>query len=247
MSLTKFISVSSSKGGVGKSTLTTIFATGLLSHFHLKVAVVDIDPQESIVKIRQLELKEIERNPPKPNSSYYKHLIKNKEETGMHYPDIFKINLYEDYTIIRKRLEKLNGKYDVVFLDFPGSLNIHINTILLLKELDYIFIPYYADQNNSNSTFSFLSALKELKGQNKIKANYYLFFNRYDGVNGKNGFSFESSREKFKKMNLPVLKNVIYDMVDIERYSTIVPLRPGNGIKNTYHLIEEIYTIIKNN
>jgi len=33
MLLTKLISVSSSKGGVGKSTLTSIFATGLLYSF----------------------------------------------------------------------------------------------------------------------------------------------------------------------------------------------------------------------
>jgi len=245
MDVTKFISVSSSKGGVGKSSLTAIFATGLQSHFNLKVAIIDIDPQESIIKIRQSELKEMEISPPKPNSSYFKYLTKNKEKTGMYYPDVFRISLYEDYTIIKKRLEKLNGKYDVVFLDFPGSLSIHINTILLLKELDYIFIPYYADQNNSNSTFSFLSALKELKEQKKIKADYYLFFNKYNGVNGKNGALFELSRENFNKNNLPLLKNVIYDMAEIERYSTIIPVKPGNAIKNTYHLIKEIYTIVK--
>lgn len=244
MKKTKFISISSSKGGVGKSTLTALLATGLLSHFKKTIAVVDIDPQESIIQARKNELKEMENNPPKPNSLIYQTILKNKNETGQLYPDVFRISLYDDFSLIQNKLKSFIGKYDFVFLDFPGSLNIHVNTLLLLKELDFIFIPYYVDKNNSNSTFKFLNSLKEIKTKKMIKADYHIFFNRYNGEGGKNSFLFKEAREILTTNNYPILNNVIYDSSEIERYSTIVPLKPGSARKNTYHLLEEIFNII---
>ena len=244
MKKSKFISISSSKGGVGKSTITSLFATGLLSHFGFRIAIVDIDPQESLIQARTSELKEIELYPPKVNSSMYQTLLKNKEKTGQLYPDVYRISLYDDFDIIKSKLKTFEGKYDFIFLDFPGSLNIHNNTLLLLKELDYIVIPFYVDQNNSNSTFKFLNALKDLKGRKKIKAEYFMFFNRYSGERGKNGVLFEEARNVLVKNNYPILKNVIYESSEIERYSTIIPLKPSAAIKNTYHLLEEVKNII---
>lgn len=244
MKKTKFVSISSSKGGVGKSTITSLFATGLLSHFGLNVAIVDIDPQESLIQARMSELKEIELNPPKANSSIYQTILKNREKSKQSYPDVFRISLYDDFPIIKSKLQTFVGKYDLIFLDFPGSLNIHTNTLLLLKELDYIFIPFYVDQNNSNSTFKFVNALKELKGKKLIKADFYMFFNRYNGEKGKNGNLFEDARNVLLKNNYPLLNNVIYESSEVERYSTIIPLKPSASRKNTYHLLEEVKNII---
>jgi cellulose biosynthesis protein BcsQ len=245
--VTKYISVSSSKGGSGKSTITSILSTGLLSHLKRRIAVVDIDPQESLIDARKAELKEIENNPPKSNSLIYQTILKNKENTNQSFPDFFKMSLYDDFAIIKQKLDSLNGKYDFVFLDFPGSLNIHSNTILLLKELDYIFIPFYVDKNSRSATFKFAHSLKELKGKGMLKADFHLFFNQFNGYTGKNGSSFKVMRDFMESKKYPLLKNAIYSSPEIERYSTIVPIKVGAGIKNPYHLLEEIYNILNLN
>jgi cellulose biosynthesis protein BcsQ len=224
-----------------------MLATGMLSHFNKKIAVVDIDPQESLIDARKAELKEIEGNPPKPNSLVYQTILKNKENVNQLYPDFFKISLYDDFGTIKKKLDSFNGKYDFVFLDFPGSLNIHTNTVLLLKELDYIFIPFYVDKNSRSATFKFVHSLKELKEKRMLKADFYLFFNMFNGYAGKNGANFKVMRDFMESKKYPLLKNSVYNSSEIERYSTIIPLKAGAGIKNPYHLLEEIFSILSLN
>ena len=48
----KIISFATQKGGSGKSTLTLVLAAALAVDYKLKVAVLDCDYQQSIVKTR---------------------------------------------------------------------------------------------------------------------------------------------------------------------------------------------------
>jgi len=58
------ISIISQKGGVGKSTVTTLLANIFYFHFRHSVAVIDADyPQNSIGKKRSAELRLVEKNP----------------------------------------------------------------------------------------------------------------------------------------------------------------------------------------
>jgi chromosome partitioning protein len=237
------VSISTSKGGAGKSTLTAILSTFFFTHRQIKCCIIDLDPQESIIDTRKKELTGIKNNPPKPNSLYYQAIYKNQENMKKPFLDIFRIELSEDFDSIESKINKLKEDYDVVFLDFPGSLNLHINTLLILKMLDVIFIPYYADQNGNSSTMKFIKGLIDLKKNKKIHANFHVLFNRYQKV--KNNENFKDSREFFITNNISLLNNVVYESTEVERYSTIIPLKPSNSEKNISHIAEEILNILK--
>jgi MinD-like ATPase involved in chromosome partitioning or flagellar assembly len=60
---TKFIAFSSQKGGVGKSTFTTVTASILHYQMGYNVAVFDCDyPQHSICQMRERDLKAVMQN-----------------------------------------------------------------------------------------------------------------------------------------------------------------------------------------
>lgn len=79
MSKEIFISIANQKGGVGKSTLTTIIANLLHFEYGYTVAVVDCDsPQASTADLRDFEIKVI-RNSPYFNELAAKHFKKYGE------------------------------------------------------------------------------------------------------------------------------------------------------------------------
>jgi chromosome partitioning protein len=51
----KRITIATQKGGVGKSTLTMLLATALAVDYGFRVIVIDADPQQSIVKFRDVQ------------------------------------------------------------------------------------------------------------------------------------------------------------------------------------------------
>lgn len=236
------ISISSSKGGAGKSTLTSIFTTSFFTHYGIKTCIIDLDPQESILDTRKKELKGISDNSPKPNSLYYQTFLKNQENMGKNYPDIYRLDITQKFEDMLRKIKTLEKDYDIVFIDFPGSLNLHENTLLILKILDYIFIPYYADQNTNSSSLRFIKGLIDLKKNNKTNANFFVFFNRYQKI--KNVDNFNEAKNFFEKNNIPLLKSVVYEAAEIERYSTIVPLKPSNAPKSISHIVLEILSIL---
>ena len=68
MSKEIFISIANQKGGVGKSTLTTIIANLLHFEHGYTIAVVDCDsPQASTADLRDFEIKVIRNSPVQSN------------------------------------------------------------------------------------------------------------------------------------------------------------------------------------
>lgn len=241
---TKFISIASAKGGVGKSSLTCLMATSFQSHYHKKVAIIDIDPQSSIVDLRTKEEKDLKgMSVLSPNSLYYKTIISNKGNTNMPYPDLFKLDIFKSYDEIQKEMNYFIGRYDYVFIDFPGSLLLQQNTIKMLKALDYLFIPFYADQNTSMSTIKFLDSLTTHKDNGSIKGDFYVFLNRFADVNGKNGANFQAYKQ-FLSFKYNLLDNVVYENTEVERSSTIIPFKISHARKSLSRISEEIFNII---
>lgn len=239
--LGKLIAITSSKGGVGKTTLTSIVSTSIFNKYTPKVAVVDIDPQQSIVSYRRIENQKIKDG----NTALSKQVIENNDKYSSYFTSIYRIDIKDDFNNIFESLERLKKKFDYIFLDFPGSLVLHDNTLRLLKYLDWIFVPLYVDVNNFNSTMEFISALKDLKDKGKINGSFRVFFNRYSKV--KNTSQFEEVSKYLDNKGITLMQSYVYDSVEVERFSTILAPRYSGGKKNIYNWIDELYNLIELN
>lgn len=236
------ISVTSSKGGAGKTTLNAILGANLFSYFEKKVAFLDIDPQQTLTRIRRKEVEELKTIG--LNSKMYQTAKRNVDIMGKPYSHLESLNpVTTSFSDIKKRIEELNSVYDIVILDFPGSLNINKNTLNLIYLLDYIFVPFYPDKNSFESTYPFFRTLGMMKNDNKIKAISYAFFNKYTTGKGANAGQFARLEKFFEAQKINHLKNNVSNSISLEDYSTIVPI--GNIL--AYKWTEEIASILSSN
>lgn len=134
---TKIIALAHQKGGVGKSVIATLLATGLAKT--KKVALLDADQQASIYTRRNSQ-------------------VKNGEELDEHTPDLF------HFTNIQKVAAFINHndtKYDYIIIDTPGYITDEMKTIL--ANCDFILIPITAGDTDWESLLLFVTLLKNIK------------------------------------------------------------------------------------
>lgn len=232
------VSITSSKGGAGKTTLTSIAAASIYARTNLKVVMVDLDPQRSLSSKRNKDTKDLTNL--HTRSNYYKTMLKNIEIKQKPFADVEVIDLFSPWDKIKTKLNALDSVYDVVFVDFPGSLNLHDNTLRVLRMLDIIFVPMYVDENSFDSVFPFVKSLMAMKESNKIKGSTRVFFNWFQDENGKNGTEFTRVGEFLRKQGIDLMDSHVYDSTDIERYHTVIPPRHSIHRKNIHHWIDEI-------
>lgn len=244
------ISFSSQKGGSGKTTTTMAVATYMNYHFDdIKICVVDIDLQESFYKKRAEELRFVkklqESESTKYNSRYFKTLNRLVKDKKSLYP-VYTIN-FETEDLISK-IKDLENTFDLVLIDFPGTLDKKQITELLLI-LDYVFIPIYAEEKNLRSALEYemiISKVKSLQndspGSSRLK-NHYMYFFKYSPFQNKNEWNFLENY--FKKKNINKLNEYIYDSSKIEmEVSTINPISGLTKEKDVLNFVNEIMSIL---
>lgn len=237
------IAITSSKGGAGKTTLTTIAAASIFAGTMDKVVMVDLDPQRSLTAKRNKDTRDL--TDIHTRSSLYQTMHRNIERKSIPFAQVETIDLFSDFGDIKDKLLALEKIHDIVFVDFPGSLNLHANTLRLLRLLDYIFVPFYVDENSFDSTFPFAKSLDTMAKEGKIKARTMAFFNRYHDESGKNGPEFVAIGEFLQKQGLNLMENHVYESIDVERYHSVIPPRKSAFRKNIHHWVEEIYNTVK--
>lgn len=238
------VAITSSKGGAGKTTLTSIAAASIYAKTDLKVVMVDLDPQKSLTSKRNKDTRDL--SDIHTRSNLYRTMAGNIEKKQKPFADIETLDLFSPWDDIKKKLNGLDSVYDVVFVDFPGSLNLHDNTLRVLRMLDFIFVPVYVDENSFDSTYPFIKSLKAMKLGNKIKGNTRAFFNLYQEENGKNGAEFVRVGEFLESQNVDLMDNHVYESIDVQRYHTVIPPRESSYRKNIHNWIDEIIQTITN-
>ncbi len=138
------ISVTSLKGGVGKSTVSTNIAV-CFAHMGYKVAIVDTDTNMSSVHWSGL------RGDERPSVA------------------VFGIT---DSAALRKNVKRLEEDYDVVVIDGKPTISKLVSTILLLG--DIVIIPLKPSGLDIWATEQFLEKYEQAKTLKDVKAYFLL-------------------------------------------------------------------------
>lgn len=175
---TRFIAFSSQKGGVGKSTFTTLVASIMHYRMGYNVAVFDCDyPQHSLSLMRDRDMKAIMQNEALMKLAHRQFTTINKKA----YP-VLQSRADNALKEAEAFLQSSTVPLDVVFFDLPGTVNTPglLNT---LAGMQHIFSPITADRVVMESTLSFTDVLTNVlmkKGQTSIET-IRLFWNQVDG------------------------------------------------------------------
>ncbi|PWN59570.1 ParA family protein [Chryseobacterium oncorhynchi] len=249
--LGKIVAFSSQKGGSGKTTSTTFAATYINYYYDKKVCAVDLDIQKSLSNKRRDEIKhiqslaELDGEMLLPQRKEAKVLKKLDEEGKELYP-IYTYS-FKDDNVIEKILD-LQTKYDIIFIDFPGTLDFkEISFILLI--LDYIFIPFYAEEKNFKSGFDFEKVLRGIKNHQKENPNssrlkdYYAYFFMYSETTSKVVWDF--IQKVLDSRGVKKLDNHIYENKKLEMDVSTIKLVTGvPRAKSPIPFVEEIMSIL---
>lgn len=130
--MAKIIVISNRKGGTGKSTLCMQFAN-YLSSIGKDVAVLDVDPQQSIIDLRN---REVETNPDIP----LPWQVWNASENTKAFID---------------KAKSMGDGY--ILVDCPGTINQSLQSVF--EAADAIVMPFRYDDLVVSSTFSFVKVL----------------------------------------------------------------------------------------
>lgn len=149
--MAKFIVFGNQKGGIGKTTLSVLTATGLSqAPFNKKVLLIDNDNQKSVIRLRQYDEENYEKKAP--------YTI-----------------IHMTYEEIVKDISDIDEAYDYVFIDTPGKLDAELSPekqevtkILLLT--DYLFLPFKAGALNLDATTDYVKVLLQAQ-KHRLKTN----------------------------------------------------------------------------
>ncbi|MCX2680770.1 ParA family protein [Galbibacter sp. EGI 63066] len=200
------ISFSTPKGGVGKSTMTTLMASVLHYRLGYNVLVMDCDfPQYSLSNMRERDMKTIMQNAYHKKAAMKQFQSINKKA----YPVI----KCKAESALEKALDYVSRsvmKPDITFFDLPGTANTK-GVLTTLKAMDFIFSPITADRLVVESTLSFIKAFIRLPKteDNDKKQAMWLFWNQVDGRE-KTGL-YDAYQNVIEKLNLPIMQARLMD------------------------------------
>lgn len=150
--MTQLIAFGNQKGGVGKTTLT-LNAAGALLYRGFRIAIIDADPQQSIIKFNVM--------PGEENRSW----AYRREENGLP-PFPSPIHLVADHkgevhSEIRRLLKSGRlGDPDFVLVDMPPRLEA-VQTTSTLQIADLVVVPHEMTPSSIGPTYEFIALLRE--------------------------------------------------------------------------------------
>lgn len=200
------VSVYTQKGGVGKSTITTLLASVMHYRLGYNVLVIDCDfPQHSLSNMRERDKASIMQ------SEYHKKLAMkqfhtiNKKAYG-----IIKCKAENVLDVYSENIEQHSVQPDIVFFDLPGTVNTK-GVLTALQAMDYIFSPITADRLVVESTLAFSKAFLQLPAeeQSRHEQALWLFWNQVDGRE-KTGL-YKTYTDIIQELGLMIMKTGIRD------------------------------------
>jgi cellulose biosynthesis protein BcsQ len=231
--MAKIIMFGNQKGGVGKSQCTVMVASALSQPpFNLKVTIVDVDEQKSIVSARNLDKRAYTEGPP------YEVLDLSVEE-------------------MQGQIADLDTKNHIVLIDAAGKLDAKadVNQQEISKSLmyvDYLFLPFVAGNYNLDATLRYLQFVLQLQ-KARILSNRKLtatgFVNMYKSRSKKNQFLLQDVDSLKQSANLPFMTNYLNDYAafsDADTYTSIYDPLSNDPSKANFALwMQELAKVIQ--
>lgn len=144
----KIITVLNQKGGVGKSTLTSLLSYGL-TDLNYKVLAIDLDQQTNLTYIMNVDEPEISTYDLLAGKATLQEIMihaegidilpANRNLAGI---DLEIQDIGKEYRL-QKALDDVKANYDYILIDTPPTLN--LLTVNALTASDYVIIPTQAD------------------------------------------------------------------------------------------------------
>ena len=216
----KLISFQNLKGGVGKSTLTSMVANYFHKEKKKKLIVLDCDPRQgTLIELRKDEIEESE------NDNY--QLVKINPENAYDYiKDVF-------------------NDYDFIFIDLPGSLD-QKGVLTAIHLIDYVFIPTRTNKTDLRSTFKYIDVYNEKVKPWRNEKDLDISLNLVINFAEANTLEHKEFYENKDSLTINVLDNSVPKLNNIARnISTINVYKDSTKDKERLKMFcEEIYKII---
>ncbi|MCU7618459.1 AAA family ATPase [Chryseobacterium sp. PBS4-4] len=200
------ISFSTQKGGVGKSTITTLLASVLHYRLGYNVVVMDCDfPQHSLTNMRVRDTKSIMQNEYHKKTAMKQFQTINKKA----YP-IIKCKAENALETAFEYCDDMVTMPDIIFFDLPGTANTK-GVLTTLRSMNFIFSPITADRLVIESTLGFTKAFLQLpeSGGEDHCQSLHLFWNQVDGRE-KTGL-YNAYQRVIEELQLQIMHSRIMD------------------------------------
>ena len=187
------------KGGVGKTTLCTLFANYLAS-IGKRTLVIDCDNQQTISEKRKAD----ER---KYTDTKFKYNVQP-----------FNIANEENVQNLMRNLKEMDG---VVLIDAPGNLA-QQGLIPIFSQADYVVCPFQYESTSVNSTATFILFLAKLKEKFPgMHTETFFVVNRHDKRYGKKQELALWAKTDERLSQYGIVTPKIEVKADMQRYNTI--------------------------
>lgn len=187
------------KGGVGKTTLCTLFANYLAS-IGKRTLVIDCDNQQTISEKRKAD---------------------ERKYTDVKFPynvQPFNIANEEHVQNLMRNLKEMDG---VVLIDAPGNLA-QQGLIPIFSQADYVVCPFQYESTSVNSTATFILFLAKLKEKFPgMRTETFFVVNRHDKRYGKKAELALWAKTDERLSQYGIVTPKIEVKADMQRYNTI--------------------------
>lgn len=250
----KTITIGNFKGGVGKTTVTTLLAYIASEKYKKKVLLLDFDPQgnatqimkrsypeaatESKTFIETLKTGKLEDSI--INLSGYLSLIPADSSLANLSDIISKTDILKKRYILKNVVEKIrqNYNFDFIFIDVPPTINSDFTNNAVYAS-DYILMVFQTQQSAYESSLSFVNFLRDRKEESNLS---FELIGAVPVLIKRNGKVDEKILTFSKKAFSDALfKNQIYQRERIKKFG-------AEGIKNkdmhdkkVLHMLDRIY------
>ena len=202
------ITFANQKGGVGKTTLCTLFANYLVAHGK-KVLVIDCDVQQTISFRRKADLQ------------------KYKDVTIPYNIQPFNIANVQNVQNLITNLRKMQG---IILIDAPGNLT-QQGLISIFANSDYIICPFQYEVNSINATATFISFIYKIRAKlSKDVAQLFLVDNSHDKRFGKKEELelWRMTAKRFSEYGL--ITPIVEYRAEMRRYTTLYLMKTQEAI-----------------